>query len=152
MHNFRSSLVALVEVVFSTPDVRCSLCLKSLEREWKNSKESIWVVCMYLKQRSQFVCFRLAYIRRCETSFLNSDVLSLTVKRKMATYPVASIFEDMHFDSTALFNGLLLGNMDPAKVFQGPSVQTSFCFEEVYMYTPRNVFHELPTLTNEVES
>jgi len=43
-------------------------------------------------------------------------------KNNHISYPVASIFKDVHFNSTSFLRSNLLRNMDSLKIFEGPSV------------------------------
>jgi hypothetical protein len=67
------------------------------------------------------------------------------IKLVTLTYPVASIFKDMHFNSTSTVNSQLLSSVNSLEIFESPPVQTSLCFQKINMHTSGQVFHKFPT-------
>jgi hypothetical protein len=63
-----------------------------------------------------------------------------------ATYPMASIFKDMHFNSTSLFRSKFLSGMNSLKISKSPPMQASFSFQKINMHTSRHLLNNFPTI------
>lgn len=61
-------------------------------------------------------------------------------------YPMTSIFKDMHLNCTSLIRSQQLCSTNPLDVFKGPSVEASFCFQEVHVHTSRDIFNNSPAV------
>ena len=59
---------------------------------------------------------------------------------------MASIFKDMHFNSSSLFSSNFLSSMNSLEIFKSPPVQAPFSFQKINMHTLRHIFDNFPKI------